>query len=372
MVKKLNVRILTADRYFPWNGVYRDKDYVISETMSWGDLDAITGIPFLIYSEGVYKGEDPEYICPKISIDQISYFITILLKSWILGMFKDRRLFLGHSPIRVIKKFMSNALKKQRFTKDIFRWYLTYCSLREYLKKNDIDVIIHHGEFNGWGIAVSWACRDSGVVPIAHQHGFAGPKYEQYQNLEVILKYISPALLVISKNQYDFFKDLPIKTYIAGSRRIKFLKQTHEKQFDYLILPTTHDTVFFQNEIKKSNHKFFVKPHPLRLAGWNMDNITVLDDNVEVLISKSQVVIATAGFSLIHAIKHNVKLILIDCKESRKSQFIRCKHDLPKTLDDAISQKESSIYGGIDYYYKECDKKEYLEIIYEIFKSKPL
>jgi len=359
----IQARILTADRYFPWNGSDVDKFDRI-----WGDLDYITGIPFLIYSENIHKYDEYESVHPAFSIRFIFYLLLIVCKSWILGTFKDKRLYLEHTPLSVVKYIVLGFMVDTKYFKQILRWQLTYSTLRCYFLKNKTDVLIYHGEFNGWGMAVSWACRDSGVVPIAHQHGVVGPEYAQYKNLGNIVNYIASALLLNSENQYNFFKSLPIKTYLAGSRRLKFIETEHKKEINYLVIPTITDTKFFQKEIRKSHLNFHVKPHPLRKSGWNYDNVTLVEENIESLICKSKVVIASAGTSLIYAIKHRIKLILIDCADSCKDRFI-IENNLPKTLDEAIEANRFIVVNDYGYYYKKCDPDEYLKIIGEIYDN---
>ena len=349
----IQARILTADRYFPWNGSDVNKFDRI-----WGDLDHITGIPFLIYSENRHKYAEYESVHPAFSIRFIFYLLLIVCKSWILGTFKDKRLYLEHTPLTVVKYIILGLIVDKKYFKHILRWQLTYSTLRCYFLKNKTNVLIYHGEFNGWGIAISWACRDSGVIPIAHQHGLAGPEYMQYKKLGNIVNYIASALLLNSENQYNFFKDLPVKTYLAGSRRLKFIETEQKKEIDYLVIPTTVDTKFFQKEIKKSNIHFHVKPHPLSKSGWNYDNVTLVEGNIESLICKSKVVIASAGTSLIYAIKHKIKLILIDCADSRENRFI-IENNLPKTLAEAIEENRFIFVKDFEYYYKECTSDEY-------------
>ena len=359
----IQARILTADRYFPWNGSDVNKFDRI-----WGDLDHITGIPFLIYSENRHKYAEYESVHPALSIRFIFYLLLIVCKSWILGTFKDKRLYLEHTPLTVVKYIILGFIVDKKYFKHILRWQLTYSTLRCYFLKNKTDVLIYHGEFNGWGMAISWACRDSGVIPIAHQHGLVGPEYMQYKKLGNIVNYIASALLLNSENQYNFFKDLPVKTYLAGSRRLKFIETEQKKEIDYLVIPTTVDTKFFQKEIKKSNIHFHVKPHPLSKSGWNYDNVTLVEGNIESLICKSKVVIASAGTSLIYAIKHKIKLILIDCADSRENRFI-IENNLPKTLAEAIEENRFIFVKDFEYYYKECTSDEYLKIISEIYEN---
>lgn len=361
----MNVRILTSDRYFPWNGESPEKRDRI-----WGDLDEETNIPFLVYSEGLYQGSEPEFISFKLSQRSVYYFIIILIKSFFYGIFKDRRLFLEQSPINLIRYFISNVVKKRSLSHNIFRWYFTYSALRIYFETNPIDVLVYHGEFNGWGIAISWACRDSGVLPIAHQHGPSGPDYQQYANLEPIVHYIAKALLLISTNQYEFFNNIPIKTYVAGSRRLRFRnKKFIIKEFDYLVIPTTTDTSFLQSELKRSNKHYYVKPHPLRKSNWNLDNVTILEDDVESLILRSHAVIATAGFSLIYAIRHKVPLYLINCKESRPDRYMKNDFYLEGNLDDIIMYSQPFLIED-DSYYKECKSSNYWEILHEVYEQR--
>lgn len=323
-----------------------------------------------MYSEGIYHGNEPEFISFKLSQRSVYYFIIILIKSYFYGIFKDRRLFLEQSPIILIRYFISNIVRKRSLSHNIFRWYFTYSALRLYFETNPIDVLVYHGEFNGWGIAISWACRDSGVLPIAHQHGSSGSSYQQYANLEPIVNYISEALFLISKNQYDFFKSIPVKTYVSGSRRLSFQNKTHiDKEFEYLVIPTTTDTSFLQSEIKRSKNNYYVKPHPLRESGWDLENVTILEEDVEYLILKSHAVIATAGFSLIYAIKHNIPIYLIDCKESRPNRYINDDYFKEGSLDDILINSQP-LRVEDDSYYTECTRSNYWRLLHEVYKQR--
>jgi len=358
--------ILTTDRYFPWDGTNPEKPDRI-----WGDLNQETGIPFLVYSEGDREITGAEVIRPKISVKFVYYFLSILLKSWFFGYKKDKRLYLGQSPKKIFRKYLFKLITDRSLFRQLFRWQLAYSSLRCYFDKKELHMLIYHGEFNKWGIAVSWACRDAGVVPVAHQHGLYGPAYQQYNDLHNIKDFIASALLLVSQNQYDIFKNLPVKTYIAGSRRLFFNEHLNtsnlQKEYDFLVIPSGDDDNYFQNEIKKTRYKINVKPHPHRMEGWDDDNIILVDGEIETLILKSETVIATAGFSLIYAIKHHIPIILLNCAASAGNRFI-VKKDLPSGLEEAISTDKRLIIDELDYYYRESKKDEYLKILEEIYE----
>lgn len=156
-----NVLLLTSDRYSPWN----NQD-VNSYDRIWGSLNEDLQVPFLVYRTQSGPQVGPQF--PKhFSVDARTrdrkvwvYFGVSLLKS------------VGNAIWHRNKRFLLITLRRTLVPS--FLWYWTYAHVRRYCEDSRVDVIVYHGEFNAWGRAVAWACRDAGTVAVAWQHGAIG------------------------------------------------------------------------------------------------------------------------------------------------------------------------------------------------------
>ena len=293
------VALLTADRFSPWNGRRHDEpDHI------WADLPQQLELPLLVYrSERMSRGPvDYRFGNVEETERRMSdrwMVPVIVLQSLLLAIRFGPRLLLGIRPLLVASR-LKRMLYRQPSPGSVTRWHRAVIGLGRHLRNSPPDVVVFHGEFDPWGIAVVWACRRAGISCVAHQHYAMPADTPHYQRVERLGRFAPDGLLCVSRHQQAQWESLPIPVAFGGSRRPIWnlqdrLKRSEERVGRLLIVPSVGDTTQIQREIAdRPSERFHVRPHPGRLAGWDMPNVELHEDNLADLLGRFDAVITSS------------------------------------------------------------------------------
>jgi len=277
--------LLTADRFSPWNGRrLEEPDHI------WADLPIKVDVPLIVYrGEEISRGPS-EYRFG--NVEETEYRSSdrwmvpvVVFQSLLLAVRFGPRLLLGLRPLLIVSR-VKRALLRQSSPGAVTRWHRAVIGLTRHLRSSRPDVLVFHGEFDPWGIAVVWACRRAGVACVAHQHYAMPADIPQYRRVERLGRFAPDRLLCVSRYQQDLWKSLPIPVGFGGSRRPLWNLQTRstrsgERLGRLLIVPSVGDTAQIQREIaSRPTERFHVRPHPGRLAGWNLPNVEKYEETL--------------------------------------------------------------------------------------------
>ena len=293
------VALLTADRFSPWNGRRHDEpDHI------WADLPQQLELPLLVYrSERMSRGPiDYQFGNVEETKHRRSdrwMVPVIVLQSLLLAIRFGPRLLLGIRPILVASR-LKRMLFRQPSPGSVTRWHRAVIGLGRHLRNSPPDVVVFHGEFDPWGIAVVWACRRAGISCVAHQHYAMPADTPHYQRVERLGRFAPDGLLCVSRHQQTVWESLPIPVGFGGSRRPIWnlqnpAKRSGERVGRLLIVPSVGDTTQIQREIAdRPSERFHVRPHPGRLAGWDLPNVELHDEHLVDLLGRFDAVITSS------------------------------------------------------------------------------
>lgn len=291
--------LLTADRFSPWNGRLPDEpDHI------WADFPEQVNLPLLVYrGERASRGpRDYQFG----SVEETNYRSSdrwmvpvIVLQSLVLALRFGPRLLLGLRPLLLASR-LKRWILRQPTPGPVTRWHRAVIALTRHLRTSPPDVLVFHGEFDPWGIAVVWACRRAGVACVAHQHYAMPADSPIYRQVERLGRFAPDGLLCVSQHQQALWKSLPLPVGIGGSRRPIWNLQSQSKPSQVrvgqlLIVPSVGDSAQIQREITdRPTECFHVKPHPGRLGGWDLPNVELYEENLVDLMGRFDAVITSS------------------------------------------------------------------------------
>ena len=291
--------LLTADRFSPWNGRRPEEpDHI------WADMPIEVDLPLLVYrGEEISRGPD-EYRFGKVEATKYRHsdrwmVPVVVLQSLLLAVRFGPRLLLGLRPLLIISR-LKRALLRQSSPGAVTTWHRAVIGLTRHLRTSRPDVLVFHGEFDPWGIAVVWACRRAGIACLAHQHYAMPADTPQYRRVGRLRRFAPDGLLCVSRHQQELWKSLPIPVGFGGSRRATWnlhdrSRPSEERLGQLLIVPSVRDTAQIQREIAaRPNVRFHVRPHPGRLAGWDMPNVELYEENLVDLLGRFDAVVTSS------------------------------------------------------------------------------
>lgn len=333
----MKVYILTADRYFPWNG-----ENISESDRIWGNLDALIGLPYLVYRTkkntiNTSLHENFDCIDKSFTVRSLKYFFIIFLKSH-KGFLLNKKLLLGSGLF---------------YIKESITWYLAYSRIREYLELNKVDTLIYHGEFNNWGNMIAWACKDSGVNAIAWQHGLMPLHYEQYMLSESDVKYLPLPNKIFLWSQFS--KKLTsvglrgsIKEVVVGQTRINTPYKVFKKRkvFRYIICPSKNSnknmvSYLIDNKgVFGDDSRLIYKPHPLyAINDKNFELIYKCRFDSSNFFDDISVVIVSEGSIVVEALRKQIPVIVVNdfCEEKHRIYSVEMPGIfIRKTLLEAV------------------------------------
>ena len=224
---------------------------------------------------------------------------VVVLQSLLLAVRFGPRLLLGLR-LPLIASRLKRALLRQSSPGAVTRWHRAVIGLTRHLRTSRTDVLVFHGEFDPWGIAVVWACRRAGVACVAHQHYAMPADTPQYRRVGRLGRFMPDGLLCVSRYQQELWKSLPIPVGFGGSRRAIWnlhdrSKPSEERLGTLLIVPSVGDTAQTQREIAdRPNERFHVRPHPGRMGGWDMPNVELCEENLVDLLGRFDAVVTSS------------------------------------------------------------------------------
>jgi len=295
----VNLALLTADRFSPWNGTRLDEpDHI------WADFPALLGVPLLLFRENTTLSSLVNYRFGEVletTEGRPTRWRTALLvvQSIVLSLRYGSRLLLGVRPVLVASR-VKRVLFRQPSPGDLTRWHRAVLQLSRHLRRYPVDVLVFHGEFDPWGTAVVWACRRAGVRAVAHQH-YAMPKTTpNYRRVGRLGRFAPDGLLCVSRHQQDMWSGLPLSVAYGGSRRPTWNLRADtapqgERIADLLLVPSVGDTALIQGEIAAHPDRVFhVRPHPGRMEGWNLPNVRLHPENLVDLLGRFDAVVTSS------------------------------------------------------------------------------
>ena len=291
--------LLTADRFSPWNGARLDEpDHI------WADLPVHLDIPLLLFREDGTPRSLEGYRFGEV-LDTAEGRPTrwrtalLVIQSFALSLRYGSRLLLGVRPLLVASR-VKRVLFRQPSPGDLTRWHRAVLQLSRHLRRNPVDVVVFHGEFDSWGTAVVWACRRAGVRAVAHQH-YAMPRTTpHYRRVGRLGRFAPDGLLCVSGYQQDMWSGLPLSVAYGGSRRPTWNLSAEtapqgERIADLLLVPSVGDTAQIQGEIAAHPDRVFhVRPHPGRMEGWNLPNVRLHSENLVDLLGRFDAVVTSS------------------------------------------------------------------------------
>lgn len=314
----MKIYILTSDRYFPWSG-----ESVSESDRIWNNLDTLIGVPYLVYRVKINKisissHDNFNYIEKSFTFRSLKYFFHIFLKSH-KGFFLNKKLLLGSGFF---------------YIKESVTWYLAYSRIREYLELNKVSTLIYHGEFNNWGNAVAWACKDAGVNAIAWQHGLMPPRYEQYMLSESDIKHLPLPNKIFLWSQFS--KEISsiglkgsVKDFVVGQARIRTPYEVFEKRkkFKYILCPSKNSSknmvsyLIDNKDVFGDDSRLIYKPHPLyEINDKNFELIYKCRFDTFDFFDDISVIIACEGTIVVEALRRQIPVIIINnfCKKRHR------------------------------------------------------
>ena len=314
--------ILTTDRYHPWNGKNtHQKDRI------WNNLDELIELPYLVYCKKNTVVQDcihknVQYIKKAFTFKSLTYFISIFFKSHINYLTnRNNKILLGSGLF---------------YLKEGVIWYWSYSRIREFLESNQVDVIIYHGEFNPWGLSVSWACKDAGVVAIAWQHGIMPIGYEQYRLTDSDHKHLPlPSYLFLwslfSKHMADDLIGDRLPSVVVGQSRIttSYVVFKKRNEFKYLVCSSKHDSLSCVNYLRKNesllktDERIIFKPHPLNYVQIDSSfkrSYHCITNDINSVLNEVSLVILSHGTLAVDALRMQIPVIVVEefCEEEHR------------------------------------------------------
>jgi len=293
------VLLLTADRFSPWNGTRLDEpDHI------WADLPVHLDLPLLVFrGDGIQRSLEGYRFGEVLDTaeERPARWRTTLLviQSFVLSLRYGPRLLLGVRPLLAASR-VKRALFRRPSPGDLTRWHRAVLQLSRSLRRNPVDVLVFHGEFDAWGTAVVWACRRAGVRAVAHQH-YAMPKTaSHYRRVGRLGRFAPDGLLCISRYQQELWSDLPLSVAYGGSRRPTWNLSVEstpqgERIADLLLVPSVGDTAQIQREVAAHPDRVFhVRPHPGRMDGWDLPNVRLHSENLVNLLGRFEAVVTSS------------------------------------------------------------------------------
>lgn len=266
--------LLTTDRYWPWDGSYVDR-----EDRIWGPLDTELSLPFLVYRtrsnsmDGVGQKKAVSIDATTRSTQVWTYLLSGVLRSLVNAVVHRNTLFL-------LFNWRSRVLPS-------FVWYWAYAHLRNHFALHDVDAVMFHGEFNAWGRAVAWSCRDAGVVAVAWQHGVGGPvpvSRPQRRDERLPLPHHLFVWSEFALSQSDKSLARHVGSSIGGTLRFgnRYTTCDAARRQKILLCPSTHDfnafvTLAMHLDAFPQELELVFRVHPLRsiqneaVPGWLID-----------------------------------------------------------------------------------------------------
>ena len=291
--------LLTADRFSPWNGRRPDEpDHI------WADLPLEVDLPLLVFRGDENARGPVDYQFGKVEETHYRHSDRwvvpfIVLQSLVLAVRFGPRLLLGLHPLRFASR-LKRALLRQPSPGAVTRWHRAVIGLTRHLRTSPPDVLVFHGEFDPWGIAGGWACRRARVACVAHQHYAMPADAPQYWRVERLGRFAPDGLLCVSRFQQELWRSLPIPVGFGGSRRPVWnlpnrSTKSEERMGRLLIVPSVGDTAQIQREIAgRPNERFHVRPHPGRMAGWDLPNVELFEQNLVELLGRFHAVVTSS------------------------------------------------------------------------------
>ena len=291
--------LLTADRFSPWNGTRLDEpDHI------WADLPVHLDIPLLVFREDGTPRSLEGYRFGEV-LDTTEgrpprwRTALLVIQSFALSLQYGSRFLLGARPLLAASR-VKRVLFRQWSPGDLTRWHRVVLQLSSHLRRNPVDVVVFHGEFDPWGTAVVWACRRAGVRAVAHQH-YAMPKTTpHYRRVGRLGRFAPDGLLCVSRHQQDIWSGLPLSVAYGGSRRPTWNLSADTdprggRIGDLLLVPSVGDTAQIQREVAAHPDRVFhVRPHPGRMDGWNLPNVRLHNENLVDLIGRFDAVVTSS------------------------------------------------------------------------------
>ena len=241
------------------------------------------------------------------------------------------------------------------YLKEAVVWYWAYARIRTYLELNQVDVIFYHGEFNSWGLSVSWACRDSGVIAIAWQHGMISPGYEQYNLTDNDKKCLPlPSKLFLwsdfSKQIADKFLGGDLQSIKVGQSRITTSYDSFKKRnkFKYLICPSKYDSLIVHKFLIKNktllstDDRLIYKPHPIGYIKINSSfkqKYNCVESDINDILDEISVIILSHGTVAIEALRKQIPVIVVNefCAEEHLQYLVEMPGlFISRTLQEAL------------------------------------
>lgn len=296
-----DVLIISCDRYGPWNGRDTDRpDHV------WADLPMVTGVPMLVYCErepvvraDSYQFGSVEFVQPELDLrERVNVLVETVRDVW-RSLTIDRRLALGFGTLHVARHVW-RRMRRRPLSPHLARMQVARRVIADELRRRSPRVVLFHGEFDQWGVAVAQACRNAGVIPIAVQHGPIAGTADQYQRLEKLRGHIASGLLCASDNEVDKWGHLPVPVALLGSRRVRWNLVGDDRDSTansdvgsrpLLVLPSRDSELWRRAVASHSKVEVDVKPHPLHRDGWDLDNVRVIDGELNGVLPNYEVVI---------------------------------------------------------------------------------
>jgi len=296
-----DVLIISCDRYGPWNGRDSDRpDHV------WADLPMVTGVPMLVYCErepvvraDSYQFGSVEFVQPELDVRERVHVLFETVRDVWRSLTIDRRLSLGFGPVHVARHVW-RRMRRRPLSPHLARMQVARRVISDELRRRSPKVVLFHGEFDQWGVAVAQACREAGVTPVAVQHGPISRAAEQYANLGRIQSFVASALLCVSDSEVEKWHDLPMPVGLLGSRRVRWnLPSLDDEQAGsgkqrecLLVVPPSMDSAEFRRAVLDHPEvPVDVKPHPLHREGWEADHVRMVDGELNELLPRYDVVV---------------------------------------------------------------------------------
>jgi len=370
------VALLTADRFSPWNGTrLTEPDHI------WADLPIYLGLPLLVFQEDGTSRSHVDYLFGDVMYTTEGRpkrwrIALLVLQSLALALRNGPRLLLGVRPILFVSR-AKRAFLGQPSPGDLTRWHRVVLQLSQHLRKNPVDVLVFHGEFDAWGTAVVWACRRTGTHAIAHQHYAMPANTPHYRRVGRLGRFAPDGLMCVSKHQRQMWSRLPLAVGFGGSRRpiwnLSGWSDTAQHRIAQLLLvPSVGDTDQIQQTIRtRTTEQFHVRPHPARMSGWDLPNVVLQEENLVDLLGRFDVVVTSSPsptVTLTAAKKPFIKMRggqpdgTCDCGERKTFAGLG---DLLDALDEGIGLSELTSLGCEHNDTCPPSREEYLNDIFQ-------
>jgi hypothetical protein len=291
--------LLTADRFSPWNGRRPEEpDHI------WADMPIEVDLPLLVYrGEEISRGPD-EYRFG--NVEETEYRSSdrwmvpvVVLQSLLLAVRFGPRLLLGLRPLLIASR-LKRALLRQSSPGAVTRWHRAVIGLTRHLRTSRPDVLVFHGEFDPWGIAVVWACRRAGVACVAHQHYAMPADTPHYRRVERLGRFAPDGLLCVSRYQQELWKSLPIPVGFGGSRRPIWNLHDRSGRSEEAGGSTADRAVGWRHsadstrDCRSADRAIPREAASRSIGGWDMPNVELHEENLVDLLGRFDAVITSS------------------------------------------------------------------------------